>query len=215
MCGEKFCFRLAYLPDSGSPPRVRGKGQCGIPGENRPGITPACAGKRRKIKGRFGLYRDHPRVCGEKSNGPTKTCPPWGSPPRVRGKAFDCFPQTKNIRITPACAGKRTYENERETRNRDHPRVCGEKIVNPNSTNKLQGSPPRVRGKAKAAELAQGKLRITPACAGKRKSKRAKAGQRRDHPRVCGEKEKMTRQQLEKQGSPPRVRGKVYGVPEI
>ena len=50
----------------GSPPRMRGKGRGGRAGQPEPGITPACAGKRRCPRFRPGKTRDHPRVCGEK-----------------------------------------------------------------------------------------------------------------------------------------------------
>ena len=51
--------------------------------------------------------------------------------------------------------------------------------------------------------------RITPACAGKSSLMGARLSKRKDHPRVCGEKVKDARAQLTKEGSPPRVRGKV------
>ena len=50
------------------------------------------------------------------------------------------------------------------------------------------GSPPRVRGKAKAAMLVAKALWITPACAGKSLSFTANYTLSEDHPRVCGEK---------------------------
>ena len=51
------------------------------------------------------------------------------------------------------------------------------------------GSPPHGRGKAKAAELANGKLRITPAWAGKRNPARRSTLLPKDHPRMGGEKQ--------------------------
>ena len=45
VCGEKFPFLLENTEQTGSPPRVRGKGaaQVGVAARHR--ITPACAGK--------------------------------------------------------------------------------------------------------------------------------------------------------------------------
>ena len=50
---------------------------------------------------------------------------------------------------------------------------------------------------------------ITPAYAGKRNSWNWWVWNVRDHPRVCGEKEKLDKSRLKEVGSPPRMRGKV------
>ena len=66
VCGEKSGRVRPWRKHKGSPPRVRGKGvrsTC-IPALTR--ITPACAGKSRCSRLRCGVFRDHPRVCGEK-----------------------------------------------------------------------------------------------------------------------------------------------------
>ena len=72
------------------------------------------------------------------------------------------------------------------------------------------GSPPRVRGKVDAGVGRHAAVGITPACAGKRNCCCHRAGTLRDHPRVCGEKQTPRLSQSTAQGSPPRVRGKVY-----
>ena len=46
VCGEKLILENEPLPPVGSPPRVRGKGNCRCSLEYVRGITPACAGKR-------------------------------------------------------------------------------------------------------------------------------------------------------------------------
>ena len=51
---------------------------------------------------------------------------------------------------------------------------------------------------------------ITPACAGKRLSLFGKTYPEQDHPRVCGEKVTGIRSQTINEGSPPRMRGKVF-----
>ena len=50
------------------------------------GITPARAGKSLFLEICEHELRDHPRACGEKLDGNTKTEDMQGSPPRVRGK---------------------------------------------------------------------------------------------------------------------------------
>ncbi len=75
--------------------------------------------------------------------------------------------RTRNVRITPACAGKRLHSTWRYPQKKDHPRVCGEKKFGDIADNKAQGSPPRVRGKASSSALLLRLGGITPACAGK------------------------------------------------
>ena len=50
---------------------------------------------------------------------------------------------------------------------------------------------------------------ITPACAGKTLNLKSFISERKDHPRVCGENLIISRQDLSRRGSPPRVRGKL------
>ena len=107
VCGEK-ALPFPLSPISwGSPPRVRGKELRLVLYCQRSGITPACAGKRSLHANSFTLKWDHPRVCGEKNISPLRLLRPWGSPPRVRGKAYSKVKPDEYMGITPACAGKR------------------------------------------------------------------------------------------------------------
>ena len=106
VCGEKCAGIVALLIKVGSPPRVRGKVCIYIRLCGCVGITPACAGKRTTMMGRTRRFGDHPRVCGEKKITPSGAGECTGSPPRVRGKAFEQKQRARNNRITPACAGK-------------------------------------------------------------------------------------------------------------
>ena len=111
-----------------------------------------------------------------------------GSPPRMRGKAL--LRQCRNCRIgiTPAYAGKRLSQCRAPTVIRDHPRVCGEKGLNPVHRCCRSGSPPRMRGKARNVQDPVGSFW--------------------DHPRVCGEKLAPPFWNANIGGSPPRMRGK-------
>ena len=192
----------------GSPPRVRGKAVDTV-GEDRPqGITPACAGKSMLNRSAAVRFWDHPRVCGEKVRRAALLFSSWGSPPRVRGKDGFSVKLDNAQGITPACAGKSTFTATLKVRNRDHPRVCGEKRSSTRRCFSLLGSPPRVRGKDGGVFLFPREPRITPACAGKRSFQAAPRFTWRDHPRVCGEKMKVHRNITLHLGSPPRVRGK-------
>ena len=172
----------------GSPPRVRGKGLDRPLSDLRHGITPACAGKRFMLNP-CGLYlRDHPRVCGEKEIAAGRDVAYWGSPPRMRGKVDESGHENVEVRITPAYAGKSCPRHRPQRLRRDHPRVCGEKILDFALVIQLQGSPPRMRGKAlrRCTQCRRGG--ITPAYAGKRCTQSLSGMPAGDHPRVCGEK---------------------------
>ena len=136
------------------------------------------------------IYRDHPRVCGEKILGLLLKTGLLGSPPRVRGKDMIWAYLTTTVGITPACAGKRWTCKPQKEWCWDHPRVCGEKATMQEIYRSKSGSPPRVRGKEREHPVVARFAGITPACAGK--------------------------SHLVKflyawvLGSPPRVRGKVF-----
>ena len=88
----------------------------------------------------------------------------------MRGKAFDSVALFWITRITPAYAGKSNHEFKPRRFDRDHPRLCGEKICDV------------------TLQLAHLPLRITPAYAGKRRPDWYDLIVSRDHPRLCGEK---------------------------
>ena len=125
-CGEKISLPLHFLLVLGSPPRMRGKGQPAFGGQTDCGITPAHAGKRRRIApsplffritpahaGKScwirlcsGIAWDHPRACGEKICHHIGGILEKGSPPRMRGKVSQAILQALEHGITPAHAGK-------------------------------------------------------------------------------------------------------------
>ena len=67
VCGEKIFEHPVSLANQGSLPRVRGKALADYAVIPNIGITPACAGKSPCGLCRHTQYRDHPRVCGEKT----------------------------------------------------------------------------------------------------------------------------------------------------
>ena len=66
VCGEKLSISSAHISQTGSPPRVRGKGETACEVVVKFGITPAYAGKRACTTTAIIQPKDHPRVCGEK-----------------------------------------------------------------------------------------------------------------------------------------------------
>ncbi len=198
-----------------SPPRVRGKERLLPEKHTSSGITPAYAGKRCTRRPVQRMQRDHPRVCGEKVCGIWLKCASLGSPPRVRGK--ETLPEFLHvlIGITPACAGKRDCHGRWRAYIKDHPRVCGEKPALPPGVLAPPGSPPRMRGKDFCQCHYKNSPGITPAYAGKSPASPPSRPSARDHPRVCGEKGLESFSSTATVGSPPRMRGKVYGVDDL
>ena len=106
----------------------------------------------------------------------------------MRGKAFFVTPLYFCIGITPAYAGKSLNQKQTAEKEKDHPRLCGEKLH--------------------TAPSQRPAYRITPAYAGKsdRQSRFGYGDQ--DHPRLCGEKAVQGCRRRSRLGSPPPMRGK-------
>ena len=134
--------------------------------------------------------------------------------------------------ITPAYAGKSFIVRCSALEVKDHPRICGEKFNALPAELKAKGSPPHMRGKVGLKETQSSASRITPAYAGKsfdsclchpditwitpayagkstRISKESNVSG--DHPRICGEKSRKVSRNTAGLGSPPHMRGKVFG----
>ena len=98
-------------------------------------------------------------------------------------------------------------------RGSDHPRACGENDAYRTHDSKIQGSPPRMRGKLPTSDCKSVDNRITPAHAGKTYLLGADPCSIRDHPRACGENSLKVSTRQHRRGSPPRMRGKPHGRP--
>ena len=131
-----------------------------------------------------------------------------GSPPQVRGKRRAKKVASHIQRITPAGAGKTFFKLRHASRDKDHPRRCGENPPPPRASCAIRGSPPQVRGKRGGIPIRTPKKRITPAGAGKTKREQSDQPKSRDHPRRCGENRWIFYPKIFFQGSPPQVRGK-------
>ena len=207
--GEKAELTAAVISAMGSPPRRRGKGyrEFGIDISDR--ITPAQAGKSVAPRQKRSALWDHPRVGGEKLLQFALPLLLTGSPPRGRGKGFRRHRHEPGYGITPAWAGKREPGVLMVWQFQDHPRVGGEKILEPSMGVGNFGSPPHGRGKVVRSGVHRCCRGITPAWAGKRCSSGRCCMRQRDHPRVGGEKTENITPSIYEQGSPPRRRGKV------
>ena len=86
---------------------MRGKAYLETSAQAFPRITPAYAGKRHRETAQELIFRDHPRICGEKVHLPVMFNVPVGSPPHMRGKERVKHERKIPDGITPAYAGKR------------------------------------------------------------------------------------------------------------
>ena len=85
----------------------------------------------------------------------------------MRGKGLKKLFFLSESRITPAYAGKRVSELYRRMSSEDHPRLCGEKMIQGDGRNQSLGSPPPMRGKGWTGYRHIRRRGITPAYAGK------------------------------------------------
>ncbi len=122
--------RLAPLyREAGSSPLARGKEEVPAAEPTIAGIIPACAGKSRRFERRGKLDRDHPRLRGEKSRRTFNRMTGKGSSPLARGKDPNMGMRGSSFGIIPACAGKRTGDDDTSGHGTDHPRLRGEKMT--------------------------------------------------------------------------------------
>ena len=128
LCGEKSPCRKCTKICGGSPPPMRGKETGATGATSSIGITPAYAGKSSGDRGRCNVFRDHPRLCGEKWRESISTKYVRGSPPPMRGKGMRTIKAFPDRRITPAYAGKSMRYACAGASEQDHPRLCGEKV---------------------------------------------------------------------------------------
>ena len=90
--------------------------------------------------------------------------------------------------ITPAYAGKSCKSLRSARAREDHPRLCGEKLIQNAAFLKVTGSPPPMRGKVILYINLSDSIQ--------------------DHPRLCGEKRIVSASPDCVMGSPPPMRGK-------
>ena len=124
--GEQAARHLFHVFGKGSPPLARGTDLGYVFAVARKGITPACAGNRRRLSDCPCPPWDHPRLRGEQN-------PLWpffnahkGSPPLARGTGNAVNPYQFFPRITPACAGNSCEAQAYCASRWDHPRLRGE-----------------------------------------------------------------------------------------
>ena len=150
----------------------------------------------------------HPRVGGENHGSSKKRECDIGSSPRGRGKPQRWRGSPCGCRLIPAWAGKTHTRRWSAVEAAAHPRVGGENLAVPYSTEIELGSSPRGRGKRLVVILGCCCVGLIPAWAGKTSSGCASSSPHRAHPRVGGENPESPSNSLLDPGSSPRGRGK-------
>ena len=169
MCGKDLFYFFLVFMVLGSPPHVRERLLLGVPDVKSGGITPACAGKTEQTIRPFVYEWDHPRMCGKDYACGHEGTVSVGSPPHVRERPDRQGQDIREVRITPACAGKTQCSRAWHSQLWDHPRMCGKDVKQEFTHDAEEGSPPHVRERPFLANRSIMRPRITPACAGKTK----------------------------------------------
>ena len=187
MCGEHMSVAIMPNAQEGSSPHVRGALVRILQDRAPGGIIPACAGSTERPITRSGIVKgssphvrgaldgqeagrlsgvDHPRMCGEHGASGLATVVIEGSSPHVRGARRAHHGRPVPHGIIPACAGSTSDSTNPGSRNRDHPRMCGEHRRGAHSSPSPRGSSPHVRGAPQFARVGACVAGIIPACAG-------------------------------------------------
>ena len=171
-------------------------------------ITPACAGKTRRLGSSRRGRSDHPRMRGEDRKAIDMVGIADGSPPHARGRRAALPRRLWTTRITPACAGKTSGGHGRNAHGTDHPRMRGEDIHSTKLVESRPGSPPHARGRHMFYSGSDFDEGITPACAGKTRTLAERFSRDPDHPRMRGEDLNLATIDEGWAGSPPHARGR-------
>ena len=146
MCGEHQRGVRDPRTALGSSPHVRGARLERDENPSGSGIIPACAGSTDRVGAAGSLVGDHPRMCGEHITPNPFANAVLGSSPHVRGALIQGIVLHCPLGIIPACAGSTASAATASDPRRDHPRMCGEHLVDGDRNRLGRGSSPHVRG---------------------------------------------------------------------
>ncbi len=185
--GDRSAKKTKRGASDGSPPRARGQGPLHRRQPVFARFTPACAGTGYVSVARCRQGSVHPRVRGDRRSAQELCIRAVGSPPRARGQGRVWARARLRSRFTPACAG------------------TGASGVS--SAAFLRGSPPRARGQGRRERGTPQPPRFTPACAGTGGRRPRGSFPASVHPRVRGDRVRVSEFSETFSGSPPRARG--------
>ena len=126
-------------------------------------------------------------MCGEHFRVKVRVSKRPGSSPHVRGALHGLNNRLACRGIIPACAGSTPMLMPSKPNARDHPRMCGEHLLQVVQRQRRTGSSPHVRGARIVFDWTVYDPGIIPACAGSTQRNRDYCLLSGDHPRMCGE----------------------------
>ena len=165
-CGEHMMNDPKLGTEQGSSPRMRGAPMSQKTILYCMGIIPADAGSTAAVETYPADFQDHPPGCGEHMRPRPRTPRPGGSSPRMRGARRRRHGLCARARIIPADAGSTSGITSAAGASRDHPRGCGEHVLEFLLSGQEAGSSPRMRGAHIPLGGLHGRERIIPADAG-------------------------------------------------
>ena len=192
---------------SGSSPQVRGTSLVALLGEHAVGLIPAGAGNIAARTSTNRASQAHPRRCGEHTEPQVEIRGTSGSSPQVRGTFRQAGAVLLEGGLIPAGAGNMRCRASRRRSGRAHPRRCGEHSQSCQSTWRLLGSSPQVRGTWVQGAYGRDLGGLIPAGAGNMAGLAFVFCGGGAHPRRCGEHPWLGRGFRCSWGSSPQVRG--------
>ncbi len=130
-----------------------------------------------------------------------------GSSPHARGTHHLIFPDVRNVRFIPACAGNAPSKHPLTYLQTVHPRMRGERQKTPQCCRPKTGSSPHARGTLTGERPVRRKSRFIPACAGNAARCCGRRCCTAVHPRMRGERHGAPTARVEAGGSSPHARG--------
>ena len=127
----------------------------------------------------------------------------------MRGKRTGCSVASWPVRIIPAHAGQTCTPRTSCDFPQDHPHACGANACMTGVIDNVDGSSPRMRGKRSRPKTVWPRSRIIPAHAGQTAPVRYDTAHLPDHPRACGANVITACGMVRRNGSSPRMRGKL------
>mgnify|MGYP006266144635 CR=1 FL=1 len=206
--GEKAARTSESVKRSELPPLARGKAGFDQPVSERPGITPARAGKSHSASMWQPGYWNYPRSRGEKFSASSCLVGSPELPPLARGKETTAVPKGTLLGITPARAGKSNRLRRPPALRGNYPRSRGEKNTDQLTSKRSIELPPLARGKEAANLRCVYRAGITPARAGKRCGGVGWGECPWNYPRSRGEKSALMVSASALPELPPLARGK-------
>ena len=226
-CGDNQILPGKLRVSNGSPPRVWGQRPVIQVSGGAPRFTPTRVGTTVGVADRVRLLAVHPHACGDNARKGSKREAKDGSPPRVWGQPPPAALGSACLRFTPTRVGTTPPRWRPGGRRAVHPHACGDNFDHssanrctdgspprvwgqPTSSTRFpwrRGSPPRVWGQQFLGHAAARGDRFTPTRVGTTPANLPPGGLALVHPHACGDNARPTRQDLPRDGSPPRVWG--------